>query len=220
MALKKICRVSVLLYLYPMNILQNDIKSIGVFCGSSMGTNNAYKEAATRMGMLMAAQEIRLIYGGGNVGLMGVIADAIIENGGHATGVITQHLADVELAHNGVQELIVVESMSERKNKIVALSDAFIAMPGGLGTFDELFEALTLCQLQLIKKPIGLLNTAHFFDALIHMVNHSIAEGFMRDRHRDFFVEDADETRLLEKLRCHQPPESRKWLENFNKEKH
>jgi uncharacterized protein (TIGR00730 family) len=203
-----------------MNISQNDIKAIGVFCGSAMGNKEVYQQAAKRMGLLMASQGIRLVYGGGNVGLMGVIADAILEAGGHVTGVITQHLADVELAHQGAQEMIIVESMSERKNKIVALSDAFIAMPGGLGTFDELFEALTLCQLHLMKKPIGLLNTAHYFEALMHMVDHSIAEGFMREEHRDFFVEDMDERLLLEKLRRHQPPESRKWLENFNKDKH
>ena len=201
-----------------MNILPNDIKAIGVFCGSAKGNSEVYVKAAKRMGEAFAQQNIRLIYGGGNVGLMGVIADAVLDGGGQVTGVITSHLEKVELAHRGVQEMIVTETMSERKNKIVELSDAFIAMPGGLGTFDELFEALTLCQLHLMKKAVGLLNTNRFFEPLKQMVNHSIAEGFMREGHRDFFVDDEDEFTLIEKLRVHEPPETRKWLENFNKD--
>jgi uncharacterized protein (TIGR00730 family) len=197
-----------------------NISSIGVFCGSSAGFDAKYAKAAAGLGSLLADHKIRLVYGGGNVGLMGIMADAVLARGGEVMGVITEQLAKVELAHKGVQEMLVVSDMSERKNAIVLNSDAFIAMPGGLGTYDELFEVLTLCQLHIISKPVGLLNVDHFFDPLIQMVGHSIQEGFMRDEHSLLFVEDPDPEQLIRKLFVHDPPETRKWLENFNKEKY
>jgi len=203
-----------------VNNHESVIKAVGVFCGSATGNQPCFLKAAQHMGQLLAQRKIEVVYGGGNVGLMGALADAALHAGGKVTGVITEKLAAVELAHLGVQEMLTVESMDARKTQIVDLSDAFIAMPGGYGTYDELFEVLTLCQLHIIKKPIGLLNTAGYFEPFRALVANGIQYGFIRPEHNDFFVIDENEEALLEKLDAHVPPESLKWLENFNKEKY
>lgn len=202
-----------------INHNQRAINTVGIFCGSATGNDAEFLQAAQRMGQLLAREQIRIIYGGGNVGLMGALADAALHAGGQVTGVITEKLAAVELAHMGVQEMLVVESMDARKMKIVALSDAFIAMPGGYGTYDELFEVLTLSQLHIIKKPVGLLNTLDYFEPFRAMIANGIHYGFIRPEHHDFFVMDENEEQLINKLNEHVPPETLKWLENFNKEK-
>lgn len=197
-----------------------NIRSVGIFCGSASGHQPAFAQAAASLGRLLAMHSVKIVYGGGNVGLMGILADAALAAGGQVTGVITEKLKAVELAHKGVQEMLVVSSMDERKTKIVELSDAFIAMPGGYGTFDELFEVLTLNQLHIIKKPVGLLNTEGYFGPFRELIAHGIRHGFIRSEHHDFFVMEEEVEKLLEMLVQHQPPETLKWLENFNKEKY
>lgn len=192
---------------------------MGIFCGSAEGNHPDFLAAATAMGSLLASHNIRIIYGGGNVGLMGALADAALAQGGAVTGVITKKLADVELAHQGVPEMIVTDTMDERKMTIVSKSDAFIAMPGGYGTYDELFEVLALCQLHIIHKPVGLLNTLAYFEPYRHMIANGIRFGFIRPEHDDFYVMEDTPQVLLESLCEHQPPLSQKWLEAFKHEK-
>jgi uncharacterized protein (TIGR00730 family) len=195
------------------------IRSVGVFCGSGVGKREIYSEKAAAMGRLLSHKQISMVYGGGNIGLMGVIADSMIQSGGHIIGVITEKLVEVELAHAGINELKIVPSMSERKNLIIDICDAFIIMPGGLGTFDELFEVLTLCQLNHIKKPVGLYNVEGYFEPFIKLIRHCIEERFVREEHAGLFITDEDEVSLLDKLGKHQPPETLKWLENFKDNK-
>jgi uncharacterized protein (TIGR00730 family) len=177
------------------------IRSICVFCGSSLGVAPVYREAAREVGGLLGRRDIELVYGGGHVGLMGVVADACLEAGGRVIGVIPQALADKELAHMGLTELRVVGSMHERKAAMAELSDAFLALPGGYGTWDELFEALTWSQLGIQSKECGLLNVNGYYDPMIAMVERAVAEGFVRGVHRDWLIADADPVRLLERLR-------------------
>jgi uncharacterized protein (TIGR00730 family) len=159
-----------------------------------------YQEAAREVGRLLGQRAIRLVYGGGHVGLMGVVADACLNVGGCVIGVIPQALADKELAHKGLTELRVVGSMHERKAVMAELSDAFLALPGGFGTWDELFEALTWSQLGIQNKVCGLLNVNGYYDSLIAMVNRAVAEGFIRDPHREWLLSDTDVSRLLDRL--------------------
>jgi uncharacterized protein (TIGR00730 family) len=203
-----------------MNTKQNkQITSIGIFCGSSTGSREIYIKKAAALGTLLAKKNISMIYGGGNIGLMGVIADSMIEAGGRVIGVITEKLMDVELGHKGIAELKVVETMSDRKNLIVDLSDGFIAMPGGYGTFDELLEVITACQLNNIKKPIGLFNIDGFFEPFVKLIQHCVEERFIRAEHAGLFILDDDENRLLERLAQHDPVETVKWLKNFKTER-
>jgi uncharacterized protein (TIGR00730 family) len=195
------------------------INSIAVFCGSSMGIKPAYAEKAASIGKLFAQKKITMVYGAGNIGLMGVLADSVLAHGGKVIGVITERLVNVELAHKGLTELHVVETMSERKNLMNEMADGFIVLPGGMGTLDELFEILTLCQLSIIKKPVGLLNVQGFFNPLISLIDHSINEKFIRAEHRDLFVIDEDEVQLIQKLENYKHVETLKWLENFKTEK-
>jgi len=160
------------------------IKSIGVFCGSSIGSREVYSKAAAELGTLMAKEGIELIYGGGKVGLMGVIADTILASGGSVVGVIPKLLLEKEVGHNAITEMKIVSSMSERKNLIGELSDAFIAMPGGFGTLDEVMEVLTYFQLGISEKPVGFLNINGFYDSLIAMFDHILEERFMKYEHR------------------------------------
>jgi uncharacterized protein (TIGR00730 family) len=170
------------------NSKEKSIKSIGVFCGSSAGGSAIYTEAAAELGRLLARKKITMVYGGGNIGLMGVIADAMLAVGGNVIGVIPGHLLDKELAHLGVPDMRVVDGMATRKNLICELSDAFIAMPGGFGTMDEIFEMLTQFQLGISDKPCGLLNTNRFYDPLIQQLDHFVAERFLRQEHRDHLL--------------------------------
>jgi len=187
------------------------LHSICVFCGSSAGARGEYAAAAQAMGNLLAQRGIRVVYGGGNVGLMGVLADAALAAGGQVLGVIPQMLVDRELAHRGIGELRIVGSMHERKALMAELSDAFIALPGGMGTFEELCEVLTWAQLGIHAKPVGILNTRGYYDALIQLFDRALSEQFLRPEHRRLLLTAAEPAELLRLLAAKQPidPEPR-----------
>jgi len=176
------------------------LRSLAVFCGSSFGAASAYREAAREVGRLLGLRAVTLVYGGGHVGLMGVVADACLSAGGRVIGVIPQALADKEVAHRGLSELRIVGSMHERKAVMAELSDAFLALPGGYGTWDELFEALTWSQLGIQNKVCGLLNVDGYYDSLIAMADRAAAEGFIRGRYRELLLSDTEVSRLLDRL--------------------
>ncbi|MBF0356132.1 MAG: TIGR00730 family Rossman fold protein [Alphaproteobacteria bacterium] len=164
------------------------IKSLCVFCGSSAGKNPQMAEMAGRLGALMAGHGISLVYGGGNVGLMGRVAEGVLSNGGHVTGVIPEHLLKMEVGHTGLSELVVVDSMHSRKARMFELADAFAVLPGGLGTLDETFEILTWKQLGLHGKPVVLIDAFGFWTPLVAMIDAMIEAGFVAPRHRDLYV--------------------------------
>ena len=188
------------------------MRNICVFCGSQSGTDLRYRQAAVELGGLLAQRGHGLVYGGGHVGLMGIIADAVLEAGGSVTGVIPKPMTERELAHETVTKLYVVSSMHERKALMASLSDAFIALPGGYGTLEELFEVIAWAQLGIHRKPIGLLNVAGYFDALLSLVDHMIGEGFIKTKHRGLFVTAAQPQALLDAVQHHQMPATRRWL--------
>jgi uncharacterized protein (TIGR00730 family) len=188
------------------------MKRLCVFCGSSFGANPAYAETAVALGTLLASRGIGLVYGGGNVGLMGVIADAALAAGGEVIGVIPKSLADREIAHTGCTELRVVDSMHTRKAMMADLSDAFVAMPGGVGTFEEFFEAITWTQLGLHRKPCGLLNVAGFYTPLALFIDQAVSDGFIKPVHRAAIVLDDDPVRLLDTLSTIDLPDVPKWI--------
>lgn len=174
-----------------------------VFCGSSAGRRTAYADAARVLGAVLASRGIGVVYGGGKVGLMGIVADAALAGGGCVIGVIPQRLRTVELAHEGLTELRVVDSMHTRKALMADLADGFIALPGGFGTFEELLEITTWGQLRLHAKPIGVLNIAGYFDPLLAMLDHAVSEGFLRREHRDVLLVRDDPAALVEAMaRC------------------
>ncbi|MEK8088397.1 TIGR00730 family Rossman fold protein [Thermithiobacillus plumbiphilus] len=177
------------------------MRSICVFCGSRAGAQPVYQTLAEQLGRHMARQGIRLIYGGGHVGLMGVIADSVLAAGGKVTGVIPQMLMDREVGHRNLTRLHVVGSMHERKAMMAELAEGFIAMPGGIGTFEELFEIWTWAQLGLHRKPIGLLNAGNYYDDLLRFLDHAEGEGFLGERHRQILMTDEHPERLLQSMR-------------------
>jgi uncharacterized protein (TIGR00730 family) len=184
-----------------------------VFCGSR-GGRPVYAEAARQLGTALVACGMDLVYGGGHVGLMGVVADAVLAAGGRAVGVIVQSLVDRELAHTGLTELLVVETMHQRKAQMAERADAFVALPGGYGTGDELFEILTWAQLGFHARLIGLLNTAGYFDPLLAWLDHMVREDVLRPNHRELVLVADDADRLLERLRQFKPrPTEPKWTE-------
>jgi uncharacterized protein (TIGR00730 family) len=188
------------------------MQRICVFCGSSIGTNEIYQQAATELGHLLVQRGYGLVYGGGGIGLMGVIADAVVRRGGEVIGVIPETLVAKELAHPGVTVMHVVPSMHARKARMAALADAFIAMPGGFGTFEELFEVITWAQLGMHRKPIGLLNVAGYFTALVGLIDHAIAEGFVKSEHWRLLVLADQPAALLEALAHHTLPPVHTWV--------
>lgn len=188
--------------------MSESFQRVCVFCGSREGARPGYVDQARALGALLVEQDIGLVYGGGSIGLMGTVADAVLAGGGHVTGVIPQALARREIAHHDAQEMLVVDTMHTRKAKMAELSDAFIGMPGGMGTYEELFEVLTWAQLGIHTKPIGLLNVDGYFDAMIHMIEHAINEGFVHEEHRDLLVVAETPKTLLEKLEAYQKPDS------------
>jgi uncharacterized protein (TIGR00730 family) len=188
------------------------MRRVCVFCGSSIGQQPAYAESARAMGTLLARRGLGLVYGGGHVGLMGVVADAVLKAGGEAIGVIPQSLADREIAHGGLTQLHVVDSMHTRKAMMAELSDAFVAMPGGVGTFEEFFEAVTWTQLGLHRKPCGLLNVNGFYAPLAAFIDQAVTEGFIKPVHRTAIVVDSDPARLLDTLATVKLPDVPKWL--------
>jgi uncharacterized protein (TIGR00730 family) len=192
------------------------ISSICVYCGSSSGRQPAYVAAARDLARTLAARQIRLIYGGARVGLMGALADEVLAAGGSVTGVIPRALAGKEIAHDGLSELIVTESMHARKTIMAERADACIALPGGIGTLEELFEAWTWTQLGFHRKPCGLLNVARYFDALIQFADHAVAEGYMTLAHRHILLVDEDSNRLIDRLASCELPVVPKWLDEGN----
>jgi uncharacterized protein (TIGR00730 family) len=182
------------------------LQRICVFCGSSLGSRPAYREAAKTLGRLLCQRGIELVYGGGNIGLMGALADACLGGGGRVIGVIPQALVDKEVAHMGLTELRVVNSMHERKAIMAHLSDAFLALPGGYGTWDEFCEVLTWSQLGIQRKACALLNVSGYYDPFLEFADRAVAEGFLRDVHRGLLLSDDDPVRLLDRLASYLPP--------------
>ncbi|MFM0335822.1 LOG family protein [Paraburkholderia fungorum] len=187
------------------------MKSVCVYCGSSDGAKPLYAEAAQAFGRALVQADLALVYGGGKVGLMGVIADTVMAEGGRAIGVIPELLVNKELSHHGLTELHVVPDMHHRKKMMADLSDAFVAMPGGAGTLEELFEVYTWAQLGYHQKPVALLNIDGFYDPLINMLQHTVDEGFMGQTYFDILQVDADPVALIDKVQGYQPPASDKW---------
>ncbi|MES2738552.1 MAG: TIGR00730 family Rossman fold protein [Verrucomicrobiota bacterium] len=188
---------------------------IAIYCGANGGSDPLYRQAAAGVAAFLAGEGIGLVYGGGNVGLMGCIADAALKAGGQVIGVIPQSLMEKELGHGGVTELHVVRSMHERKQMMVDLSDGFIALPGGFGTLDELFETLTWLQLSFHAKPVGLLNVNGFFDGLLFFLDHMASQGFLKQEHRECLLVAEDPAELLAKMRSFRAPELGKWIEKM-----
>ena len=189
------------------------MKSVCVFCGSSPGASPVYAEAATHLGRTIAGRGLTLVYGGGHVGLMGVVADAALGAGGRVVGVIPEALEARELAHRGLTDLRVVGSMHERKALMSELADGFIALPGGIGTLEEWFEVWTWSQLGIQRKPCGLLNVAGYYDHLLAFLDHVTAQRFLATDHRAMVLVDDDAGRLLDRFAGYRPPHTEKWLD-------
>uniref|UniRef100_A0A7V4G9R3 Cytokinin riboside 5'-monophosphate phosphoribohydrolase n=1 Tax=Desulfobacca acetoxidans TaxID=60893 RepID=A0A7V4G9R3_9BACT len=189
------------------------MQRVCVFCGSNVGARPAFAEAARELGAALARRGVGLVYGGGNLGLMGLLADAALAGGGQVIGVIPQALVDKELAHRGVSELRVVQSMHERKATMAELSDAFIALPGGLGTLEEFCEMLTWAQLGLHRKPCGLLNIAGFFNSFLSQIDHAVQTRFIRPEHQSFLLVEQTPDALLQRLSEAHPPATPKWID-------
>lgn len=187
------------------------VAALCVFCGSSPGHRPEYVEATQIFGRHLTRLGIGLIYGGASVGLMGVLADSVLEAGGHVIGVIPRALMEREIAHAGLSDLRVVETMHERKALMAELSDGFVALPGGAGTLEELFEEWTWAQLGLHQKPCGLLNVNGYYDSLGVFLAHSVAEGFLRPAHRSMLMIERSPERLLDRVARYEPPTESKW---------
>ncbi len=193
----------------------NELRRICVYCGANPGNDPRFREAAWQLGAYLGLQGLGLVYGGGNVGLMAAVADGALSVGGEVIGVIPRALMQKELGHRGVTKLFEVGSMHERKALMVDLSDAFIALPGGYGTLDELFETLTWLQLEFHRKPVGLLNVAGFFDGLLAFVAHLRESGFVKPEHAACLLVESDAAALLSALRTFAPPQLGKWMEKL-----
>jgi uncharacterized protein (TIGR00730 family) len=190
-----------------------NIERVCVYCASSPGSDPAIHAATRALGRLLVAEGLELVYGGGKAGLMGVVADAVMEAGGKVTGVIPRRLFPREIAHRGITELIEVESMHARKTRMFELADAFIALPGGFGTLEELFEVTTWAQLGIHQKPIGVLNLGGYYDALLRFLDRAVQEGLLRPDNRAIVVDRDEPAALLEALRAYVPKPTPKWIE-------
>ena len=193
--------------------MPRNLSSVGVYCASSSGVDAQFAEAAESLGRLLARREIRLIYGGGRVGLMGVLADAVLAEGGDVHGVITRALEEKEVAHLGLTTLQVVTTMHERKAAMADQSDAFIMLPGGFGTLDEFFEVLSWSQLGIHSKPCGILNVAGFFDPLLELFELATRQRFLRSEHRDMVLIEPDPASMIDRLGSWTPVTVDKWLD-------
>lgn len=189
------------------------LRKVCVFCGSNTGTQPVYMQAAQEMGRLLAERRIGLVYVGANRGLMGALADACLESGGNVVGVMPSALVDQEIAHRRLTKLYTVGSMHERKALMADLADAFIALPGGYGTWEEFFEVLTWSQLGLHRKACALLNLEGYYDGLLGMADRAVKEGFLNVPHRELVIADADPVRLLERLSDYIVPVTDKWID-------
>lgn len=189
-----------------------ELENICVYCGSNTGNDPVYTEQAQALGRALVTRGLGLVYGGSKVGIMGVVADAVLQAGGRAIGIIPEALMQKELAHHHLTELHVVHSMHERKTMMAERASAFIAMPGGVGTLEEIFEAWTWAQLGFHRKPCGLLNVAGYYDQLAGFLDHTVASGFMQPQHRQMLVVDADADQLLDRFAHYEPPSVSKWI--------
>ena len=189
-----------------------------VFCGSSMGNDVRYQDAAVRLCEVLAENDCTLYYGGGNVGLMKVIADKMLEEGKEVVGVMPNLILDMEIGHDGVTKMIETDSMSERKSLLIDESDAFIAMPGGFGTLDELFEIIVLNQLQITDKPVALYNVMNYYDGIIQFIDHAVSQGFIRKEHRDNIIISDDPEVLFRELSKHKSVDIKQWIEDIKEE--
>ncbi len=189
------------------------MKNLCVFCGSQFGNRPEYEVAARLLGLELAGRGIRLIYGGGRVGLMGVVADAVMAAGAEVVGVIPEFLMQKEIGHVGLTELHVVDSMHSRKAKMAELADGFVALPGGFGTFEEFFEVLTWAQLGMHNKPVGLLDVADFYLPMVAFLRHSAAQGFIRNDHLSLIVHAREPEDLIQRLSGYQAVTVPKWLD-------
>jgi uncharacterized protein (TIGR00730 family) len=189
------------------------MRSIGVFCGSNTGTGTAYAEAARSLARAIAARGLRLVYGGGSIGLMGELGKAALAAGGHVIGVTPRRLIEKEVVHRGLTELRVVETMLERKALMAELSDAFIALPGGLGTLDELFEMLTWSQLGIHRKPCALLDVDDYYGKLAEFLDHAVAQRFITPQHRAMLIVERDAGTVLDRLASTPLPDVSKWMD-------
>ena len=189
------------------------MKSVCVFCGSSTGNGETFIEEARNFAQLLAASGRKIVYGGGNIGLMGILADAAVGAGGTVIGVIPDALVAKELAHDNLEDLHVVRSMHERKALMAELSDGFVALPGGIGTLEELFEIWTWGQLGLHRKPYGLLNISGFYDPLLNFLDGVVENGFLRKAHRNMLLVDSDAKSLLQRMEAQVPAELPKWID-------
>lgn len=189
------------------------MKRITVYCGSNDGKDPVYKAQALLLGRTLAKRNIELVYGGAHVGLMGAIADGALTEGGRVTGVLPHFLRDKEIAHERLTELLLVNTMSERKIKIEEMADGIIALPGGYGTLDELFETLTNAQLQLHQKPVGLLNTGGFYDGLVQLLDTMTTGGLLKEVNRNMLLVSNDIDELLDKMYNYIPPTESKWIQ-------
>ncbi|HZD30218.1 MAG TPA: TIGR00730 family Rossman fold protein [Candidatus Angelobacter sp.] len=189
-----------------------NFRRVCVFCGSNSGINPAYRDAAVTLGRLLVERNIELVYGGGKIGLMGALADAVLSAGGKVTGVIPESLMAKEIGHPGLTDMRVVKSMHERKALMADLSDGFIAMPGGFGTFEEFCEVVTWSQLGIHVKPCGLLNVDAYYDPLLELFDRAVEEGFLREQNRSLVLADPDPARLLEQMANYWATVVSKWI--------
>ena len=188
------------------------MRRICVYCGSNSGGHSIYREAAIELANVLVRHDYELVYGGASKGTMGVLADAVLRQGGKVHGVIPQILEDKEIAHQNLSELHIVESMHERKSKMAAMSDAFVALPGGFGTLEELIEILTWGQLRFHEKPCGVINVRGYFDHLLAYLDHAETEGFLRPENRQMLLCAADAAGLIEQFEQYTAPQVEKWL--------
>jgi uncharacterized protein (TIGR00730 family) len=196
---------------------ERDFRRVCVFAGSNAGNRPEYAAAARALGEAVAAGGLELVYGGSTVGLMGELARAVLEHGGHVFGVTVSALRDKEPPNTDIPDLIVVASMHQRKQQMADMSDAFIALPGGLGALEQFFEVVTWEQLGFHSKPCGLLNVAGYFDALERFLDHAVREGFIAEPHRQMILTDDDPQRLIERLRAYRPGEAESWIGRANR---
>ncbi len=192
------------------------MKQICVYCGSSEGKHPEYRAAARALGRVMLEKGIGLVYGGAQVGIMGEIADTMVAGGGKVTGIMPQSLADREIFHTGLTELKIVTSMHERKSMMAELSDGFIALPGGLGTIEEIFEVLTWAQLGFHKKPCALLNALGYYDFLSNFLDHTVTQGFVNTTSRSMLITESDPIRLIKRFETYVAPSVNKWIDRDN----
>jgi uncharacterized protein (TIGR00730 family) len=190
---------------------EGSIKRVAVYCGSSAGTDPAFTHAAVAIGQELAQRGIELVYGGGRVGLMGSVADSVLNEGGTVHGIITTALLDAEVGHTGLTSLEVVDSMHDRKLRMADMADAFLALPGGFGTWDELFEVITWTQLGIHSKPVALLNTNGYWDGLLQQTKHAAANGFMKEIHADLLRSASEPKEAIDLLLSPVPMPTPKW---------